>query len=78
MSSTERSAVAPLSMLFELAREDNPRLYDDLVRFAPAGRHYRRPGRQDGPFGSILVGPYRLAGQDRYAKMVTKANVEPD
>ena len=42
MNDAERNTVVPLSMLFELAREDNPRLYDDLVRFNKGPKRLNR------------------------------------
>jgi hypothetical protein len=34
--------LGPVSMLFELSRDDNPRLYDDLVRFNKGTKRINR------------------------------------
>ena len=41
MSATA-SDLGPISMLFEMARADNPRLYDDLVRFNKGTKRINR------------------------------------
>lgn len=42
MSSDQRDATEPVRLLFEMTREDNPRLYDDLVRFNKGTKRVNR------------------------------------
>jgi hypothetical protein len=42
MSSKSTEFFSPISMLFELTRDDNPRLYDDLVRFNKGTKRINR------------------------------------
>ncbi len=42
MTQNSPAAQAPMRLLFEIARDDNPRLYDDLVRFNKGTRRVNR------------------------------------
>jgi hypothetical protein len=42
MNDSGRVPQAPIRLLFELEREDNPRLYDDLVRFRKGTKRVNR------------------------------------
>ena len=42
MSQRSTAVQEPMRLLFEIAREDNPRLYDDLVRFNKGTRRVNR------------------------------------
>ena len=42
MTPPARSGVGTLRMLFEISRDDNPRLYDDLLRFNKGPKRVNR------------------------------------
>ncbi|WP_157272274.1 hypothetical protein [Azohydromonas aeria] len=42
MSTPSARDQGPLSMLFEMSRQDNPRLYDDLIRFNKGPKRVNR------------------------------------
>ena len=42
MTQSSTAGQAPMRLLFEIARDDNPRLYDDLVRFNKGTRRVNR------------------------------------
>ena len=42
MTSVARDAQDPVRLLFEMTRDDNPRLYDDLIRFNKGTKRVNR------------------------------------
>lgn len=42
MSSVASAAQEPVRLLFEMTRDDNPRLYDDLIRFNKGTKRVNR------------------------------------
>ena len=42
MTSGARDAQEPVRLLFEMTRDDNPRLYDDLIRFNKGTKRVNR------------------------------------
>nr|WP_297384543.1 hypothetical protein [uncultured Roseateles sp.] len=42
MSDDRRSCLGPLRLLFEMSRDDNLRLYDDLIRFSRGAKRVNR------------------------------------
>ena len=42
MTSGSRDALEPVRLLFEMTRDDNPRLYDDLIRFNKGTKRVNR------------------------------------
>ena len=42
MNQHPRDEPSPVRLVFELARADNPRLYDELVRFPKGGKRVNR------------------------------------
>ena len=42
MTSASRIAQEPVRLLFEMTRDDNPRLYDDLIRFNKGTKRVNR------------------------------------
>ncbi len=42
MNTSQPISVEPIRMLFELERADNPRLYDDLIRFTKGTKRVNR------------------------------------
>lgn len=42
MTSAARDAQEPVRLLFEMTRDDNPRLYDDLIRFNKGTKRVNR------------------------------------
>jgi hypothetical protein len=42
MTAASRSAQEPVRLLFEMTRDDNPRLYDDLIRFNKGTKRVNR------------------------------------
>jgi hypothetical protein len=42
MSSGTKDALEPVRLLFEMTRDDNPRLYDDLIRFNKGTKRVNR------------------------------------
>lgn len=42
MTANQKAVLEPVRLLFEMTRDDNPRLYDDLVRFNKGTKRVNR------------------------------------
>jgi hypothetical protein len=61
MTSVPDGAQVPVRLLFEMSREDNPRLYDDLIRF---NKGTKRVNRLRFLAHEGLMAQHRIATQD--------------